>query len=182
MAGSNTDPTQQLNDYIRTMHDQGILDDNFDQLLVLRREQNPRFINELISMFTNDAEAYIAEITNALSLTEVDFSTIISKLHQLKGSTSGIGGHRMYQACCELRVAADDGDKDRSEFLMLINFLFYIFSFYLLNICLYVVRCDELFLRVKEEFNTLKQCFDSISEMRRNIISNGTRRRRRRPL
>ncbi|MFQ6660345.1 hypothetical protein Gotur_028907 [Gossypium turneri] len=155
MAGSSTDPTQQLNDYIRTMHDQGILDDNFDQLLALRREQNPRFITELISMFTNDAEAYIAEITSALSLTEVDFSTIISKLHQLKGSTSGIGGHQMYQACCELRVAAEDGDKD---------------------------RCDELFLRVKEEFNTLKQCFDSISEMRRNIISNGTRRRRRRPL
>ncbi|KAA3485824.1 histidine-containing phosphotransfer protein 1-like [Gossypium australe] len=155
MAGSSTDPTQQLNDYIRTMHDQGILDDKFDQLLALRREQNPRFINELISMFTNDAEACIAEITNALSLTEVDFSTIITKLHQLKGSTSGIGGHRMYQACCEFRVAAADGDKD---------------------------RCDELFLRVKEEFNTLKQCFDSISEMRRNIISNGTRRRRRRPL
>ncbi|PPR89408.1 hypothetical protein GOBAR_AA31267 [Gossypium barbadense] len=101
MAASSTDPTQQLNDYIKTMHDQGILDDNFDQLLALRREQNPRFINELISMFTNDAEAYIAEITNA------------------------IGGHRMYQACCE---------------------------------------CDELFLRVKEEFNTLKQCLDSISQ------------------
>ncbi|KAK8514441.1 hypothetical protein V6N12_009147 [Hibiscus sabdariffa] len=105
--------SQQLNNYIQTMHEQGILDYHFDHVKALQNEENPRFVMEVISMFAHDAEAGIAHLTTVLNSAVVDFAKVISFVHQLKGSSSSIGGVRMALACREIRHACDNLDKER---------------------------------------------------------------------
>ncbi|KAK8628975.1 hypothetical protein V6N13_077834 [Hibiscus sabdariffa] len=111
-----TSLSQQLKNYIQTMHDQGMLDYHFDHVKALQNEENPRFLMEVVSMFAHDAEAGIAHLTTLLNSAVVDFAKVISFVHQLKveGSSS---------------------------------------------------RCLQLFERMKQEYNSLKEF-----EMERSII------------
>ncbi|KAK9013924.1 hypothetical protein V6N11_005099 [Hibiscus sabdariffa] len=85
-----TSLSQQLKNYIQTMHDQGMLDYHFDHVKALQNEENPRFLMEVVSMFAHDAEAGIAHLTTLLNSAVVDFAKVISFVHQLKveGSSS----------------------------------------------------------------------------------------------
>ncbi|XP_022730057.1 histidine-containing phosphotransfer protein 1-like [Durio zibethinus] len=141
--------SQQLRNYIQTMHDQGILDHHFDHVKSLQNEENPQFVMEVISMFSHDAEIGISQATEFLNCV-VDFAKVICFVHQLKGSSSSIGGQRMAMACRELRHACDIRSKE---------------------------RCLEIFGRLKQEYNTLHECLNTISQMERTIIANETRRR-----
>ncbi|XP_022752589.1 histidine-containing phosphotransfer protein 1-like [Durio zibethinus] len=136
--------SEQLNNHIQTMHDQGILDHHFDHVKKLQNEGNPQFVVRVISMFFNDAETGIAQITSFLNSDDVDFAKTINYVHQLKGCSSSIGGQRMALACSELRNACDDRDKQ---------------------------RCLEIFERVKQEYSTLQECFNTISQMERTIAN-----------
>ncbi|KAL4311182.1 hypothetical protein GQ457_01G038500 [Hibiscus cannabinus] len=146
-----TSLSQQLENYIQTMHDQGILDYHFDHVKALQNEENPRFLMEVISMFAHDAEAGIAHLTTLLNSAVVDFAKVISFVHQLKGSSSSIGGVRMALACRQIRHACDNMDKE---------------------------RCLQLLERMKQEYNSLKECLNIIFEMERSIVvANETRHR-----
>ncbi|EOY33504.1 hypothetical protein QUC31_018902 [Theobroma cacao] len=142
--------SQELKNYIQSMHDQGVLDHHFDHVKALQNEENPQFVMEVISMFCQDAEIGVAEITRFLNAPVVDFAKVINFVHQLKGSSSSIGGQRMALACRELRQASENRDKE---------------------------RCLEIFERMKQEYNTLRGCLNAISQMERTILENETRRR-----
>ncbi|XVF69134.1 hypothetical protein PTKIN_Ptkin11bG0056300 [Pterospermum kingtungense] len=143
--------SQQLKNYIQTLqHDQGILDHHFDHVKALQNEENPQFVMEVISMFSHDAETGIAQLTTFLNSDVVDYGKVISFVHQLKGSSSSIGGQRMALACRELRHACDNRDKE---------------------------RCLEIFERLKQEYYTLRECLSVISQMERAIMANESRRR-----
>ncbi|XWS73940.1 hypothetical protein CRYUN_Cryun02cG0172500 [Craigia yunnanensis] len=130
--------SQQLKNYIQTMHDQGILDHHFDHVKSLQNEENPQFVMDVISMFFNDAQNGIAQLNAHLNSAVVDFAKVINFVHQLRGSSSSIGGQRMALACRELRHACDNRNKE---------------------------RCLEIFERVKQEYNTLQECLNTISQV-----------------
>ncbi|XVF19748.1 hypothetical protein REPUB_Repub11eG0137500 [Reevesia pubescens] len=108
-----TTHAQELKNYIQAMHDQGILDHHFDHVKSLQNEENPQFVVEVISMFSHDAQIVIAQLTTFLNAAVVDFAKAISFVHQLKGSSSSIGGQRMALACRELRHACDNRKMER---------------------------------------------------------------------
>ncbi|XWS71492.1 hypothetical protein CRYUN_Cryun03dG0142400 [Craigia yunnanensis] len=83
-----TTVSQQLKNYVETMHNQGILDHHFDHVKSLQNEENPRFVLNVISMFFNDAENAIAHLTAYLNSPVVDFAKVIGFVHQLRGSSS----------------------------------------------------------------------------------------------
>ncbi|GMI74324.1 histidine-containing phosphotransfer factor 5 [Hibiscus trionum] len=141
MAGTTV--SEQLKKYIQSMHDQGVLDYHFDHVKALQNEENPGFVMEVISMFSHDAEAAIANLTTLLNSPVVDFAKLISFVHQLKGSSSSIGGERMALACRQLRQACDNMDKE---------------------------SCLQIFERMKQEYNALRECLNVISQMERSII------------
>ncbi|CAN1200640.1 Histidine-containing phosphotransfer protein 1 [Linum perenne] len=101
----------QLSNLVQYMFDQGMLDSQFTQIQALQDETNPTFVAEVISAFCNDAERIIIELNKSLSHQNVDFSKVDAFLHQLKGSSSSIGAHRLKCACVDLRQASNDKNK-----------------------------------------------------------------------
>ncbi|KAK8619829.1 hypothetical protein V6N13_066331 [Hibiscus sabdariffa] len=78
---------QQLHDYVEHLHDQDILDQNYEHMRSLQRVENPEFVNEVLSTFYRDAPNYIAQITTLLS-DDVDYGKVKDVAHQLKGCAS----------------------------------------------------------------------------------------------
>ncbi|XP_059431233.1 histidine-containing phosphotransfer protein 2-like [Corylus avellana] len=143
MAG--TDLRAQLNNFIKAMHDQGILDEHFEHVKGLQNEYNPYFVLEIVSIFCRDAENVIAEVTKFLDEPVVDYVKTIGLVHQLRGGSSSLGGSRMAIACRELRQATQDNKKE---------------------------ECLQALEKVKREFSTLHEKLNVISQMERTILTN----------
>ncbi|KAL4323206.1 hypothetical protein GQ457_11G019320 [Hibiscus cannabinus] len=142
---------QRLKHYVIHMHEQGVLDHNYDRLRSMEHPDNPLFVNEVFAMFFNDAPEYIGRLTAFLSTDDVDYVNIKNIAHYLKGCASSVGGQRMTLACYQFRNACDEKDKE---------------------------RCLEMLERVKREYNTLEDCINNITQMEREIDQIETRRRR----
>ncbi|XP_050228637.1 histidine-containing phosphotransfer protein 1-like [Mercurialis annua] len=127
----------QLNNFVQSLFDEGMLDGQFSQIQALKDESNPDFIVEVITTFCNDAERIISELTKHMSQQNVEFSNLESYVHQLKGSSSSIGAQRMKNACADLQQAFDDKNKGRC--LQALN----------------IITCQYFLLRAK--FETLVQ-------------------------
>ncbi|KAH9660053.1 Histidine-containing phosphotransfer protein 5 [Citrus sinensis] len=104
---------QELNNFVRSLREQGILDHNFDTLSRIQNDQSPLFVTEVINLFTRDAENAITQARDSLQEPSVDYDKLIAAVHQLRGASSSIGGCRVALACRELRSAIDDKDKER---------------------------------------------------------------------
>ncbi|KAE8037473.1 hypothetical protein FH972_010060 [Carpinus fangiana] len=144
MAGADN-LRAQLNNYIKDMHDQGILDKHFEHVTTLQNEYNPYFVLEIVSIFCRDAENGIAEVKKFLDEPVVDYVKAIDYVHQLRGGSSSLGGNRMAIACHELRQATQNNKKE---------------------------ECLQALEKVKREFNTLREKLDLISQMERTILTN----------
>uniref|UniRef100_A0A5B6YVV2 Histidine-containing phosphotransfer protein n=1 Tax=Davidia involucrata TaxID=16924 RepID=A0A5B6YVV2_DAVIN len=103
----------QLNGFVNSMHDEGMLDSQFTQIQALQDESNPNFVTEVISLFCDDAKRIITELHKYLDQPNVDYHKLDAFVHQLKGSSSSIGAQRMKIACVDLRQASDDKSKER---------------------------------------------------------------------
>ncbi|XP_023884467.1 histidine-containing phosphotransfer protein 2 [Quercus suber] len=145
-----TDLRQQLNNYIQSMCDQGILDNQFQSVQALKTEENPHFVLETVTGFCNDADNGIAQMTRYLEGPVVDFTNLTGLSHFLRGSSSSIGGIRMALACRDLRRASEANNKQ---------------------------ECIEGMARLKHEYNSLKEGLNNISQIERQIIVNAQRGR-----
>ncbi|KAA8518602.1 hypothetical protein F0562_016076 [Nyssa sinensis] len=103
----------QLNGFVKSMHDEGMLDSQFTQIQALQDESNPNFVAEVISLFCDDAKRIITELHKYLDQPDVDYHKLDAYVHQLKGSSSSIGAQRMKLACVDLRQASDEKNKER---------------------------------------------------------------------
>ncbi|KAG6678901.1 hypothetical protein I3842_14G105000 [Carya illinoinensis] len=145
-----TDLRQQLRNYIQSSHEQGILDETFDLVKNLESDGNPQFLSEIFSMFCHDAENGIAELARFLDEPVIDYENVSAFAHQLKGSSSSVGGNRMVLACCELRQACSNKTKE---------------------------GCFEAFDKVKREYCILRDNLNFIAQMEKTILTNEARRR-----
>ncbi|EOY08176.1 hypothetical protein QUC31_010963 [Theobroma cacao] len=102
----------QLKNFVQSMFDEGVLDSQFSQIQALQDSSNPNFVDEVITLFCTDAERIITELNKYLGYQSVDFSKLDTYVHQLKGSSSSIGAHRLKLACVNLRQASDDRSKE----------------------------------------------------------------------
>ncbi|KAM4096613.1 hypothetical protein ACJW30_08G118700 [Castanea mollissima] len=133
-----TDLRQQLNNYIQSMRDQGILDSQFHSVQALKTEENPHFVLETVTVFCNDADNGIAQMTRYLEGPVVDFTNLTGLSHFLRGSSSSIGGIRVALACRDLRRASEANNKQ---------------------------GCIEGMARLKHEYNSLKEGLNNISQV-----------------
>ncbi|KAL6989610.1 peroxiredoxin type-2 [Sarracenia purpurea var. burkii] len=94
---------RRLADYTTSLYNEGFLDEQFTQLQQLQDESNPEFVLEVVSLFFEDSEKLLNELTNALDQETVDFQKVDTHVHQLKGSSSSIGAQRVQKACISFR-------------------------------------------------------------------------------
>ncbi|ERN13118.1 hypothetical protein AMTR_s00040p00173990 [Amborella trichopoda] len=90
----------------------GCLDEQFHQLQLLQDESNPGFVAEVISLFCDDSEKILTELTRILAQDVVEFNNITAFVHQLKGSSSSIGAHKVKLACNKFRTCCENTNKE----------------------------------------------------------------------
>ncbi|KAK9289389.1 hypothetical protein L1049_007544 [Liquidambar formosana] len=104
-----------LENLVQSMYKEGVLDNQFAQIQALQDESNPKFVVEVVTLFCDDAGRILRELTNHLSQSDVDHYKLDAYVHQLKGSSSSIGAHRVKLACADFRQASDNKNKDRFQ-------------------------------------------------------------------
>ncbi|KAL8515466.1 hypothetical protein ACS0TY_014236 [Phlomoides rotata] len=90
-------------EYTSALFREGFLDGQFGQLQLLQDESNPDFVVEVVSLFFEDSQRILTDLTTALDQKNVDFKKIDAHVHQLKGSSSSIGAQRVRNACIAFR-------------------------------------------------------------------------------
>lgn len=79
----------------------------FQELLELQTDEEPEFVEEIVAMYVDDAEAMLDELEELFSEDReepVDYAKVRGVLHKLKGSSSTFGADGVQQKCEELRV------------------------------------------------------------------------------
>ncbi|KAI4367869.1 hypothetical protein MLD38_016492 [Melastoma candidum] len=94
---------RQLIEYTAELFSEGFLDEQFTQLQQLQDENNPDFVVEVVSLFFQDSERLLNELAKSLSQQEIDFKKMDAHVHQLKGSSSSVGAHRVQRSCISFR-------------------------------------------------------------------------------
>ncbi|OMO99026.1 hypothetical protein COLO4_13557 [Corchorus olitorius] len=99
---------RQLVDYKASLYNEAILDEQFTQLQELQDENNPDFVVEVVSLFFEDSERLLNELTKALEQQNIDFKRVDAHVHQLKGSSSSIGAQRVQKVCIAFRNCCEE--------------------------------------------------------------------------
>ncbi|XP_057771881.1 histidine-containing phosphotransfer protein 1-like [Salvia miltiorrhiza] len=94
-------------EYTNALFREGFLDSQFVQLQMLRDESNPDFVVEVVTLFFEDSQRILNELSKTLDEQNVDFKKIDANVHQLKGSSSSIGAQRVRNACIAFRTFCD---------------------------------------------------------------------------
>ncbi|CAH2053111.1 unnamed protein product [Thlaspi arvense] len=77
-----------LQDYTKSLFLEGILDSQFLQLQQLQDESNPDFVSQVVSLFFQDSDRILNDLSLSLDQQVVDFKKVDPHVHQLKGSSS----------------------------------------------------------------------------------------------
>ncbi|OAY66625.1 histidine-containing phosphotransfer protein 1-like isoform X1 [Ananas comosus] len=90
--------------------EEGFLDAQFTELQHLQDENNPNFVSEVVSLFFEDSERLLNELSRTLDQQIVDFRKVDAHVHQLKGSSASIGAQRVKNVCLAFRSCCDENN------------------------------------------------------------------------
>lgn len=92
-----------MEQYVSELIGQGVLDEQFTQLLQLQDEGSPEFVKEVVALFFEDTETKIVKIGQALGTTPCPYHELDGMVHQLKGSSASIGACQLSSLCIRMR-------------------------------------------------------------------------------
>ncbi|KAJ0979689.1 hypothetical protein J5N97_015163 [Dioscorea zingiberensis] len=101
-----------LIEFTSSLFREGFLDDQYTQLQQLQDESNPDFVVEVVSLFFEDSERLLNDLTTTLGQQIVDFKKIDAHVHQLKGSSASIGAQRVKNVCVAFRNFCEEGNRE----------------------------------------------------------------------
>ncbi|KAF3962556.1 hypothetical protein CMV_012945 [Castanea mollissima] len=137
---------RRLIEYTKSLFMEGILDDQFLQLQQLQDESNPDFVVEVVSLFFQDAEKLLNDITRALDQQSVDFTKVDAHVHQLKGSSASVGAQRVKNGCIAFRNFCEEQNVDGS------------------------LRCLQ---QIKQEYYHVKNKLEALFRLEQQIVAAG---------
>ncbi|KAJ1695590.1 hypothetical protein LUZ63_012288 [Rhynchospora breviuscula] len=101
---------QTYSNHFLSLFDEGILNQQFKELRLLQDDNNPTFLFEIVSLFTESAGTSINEIRSYCNQPATDFIKIKALLFRLKGSSQSLGAQNVEIACENLRNGCDEYD------------------------------------------------------------------------
>eukprot|EP01018_Ginkgo_biloba_P039852 Gb_06737 [translate_table: standard] len=129
-----------------SLFQEGFLDDQFTQLQQLQDESNPDFVGEVVSLFFEDSEKLLDELSRALDQQPIDFKKVDAHVHQFKGSSSSIGAQRVKNLCITFRAFCEEGNGE---------------------------GCVQCLQQVKQEYYLVKNKLDSLFRLEQQILAAG---------
>lgn len=127
---------------------EGILDEQFHQLMQLQDESNPDFVAEVVELYFEDSVAKIERIATMLSCGSPDFNELDQLVHQFKGSSASLGAQMIAQLCVRFREMCQSNN---------------------------VAGCKALLDQIREAFRILKQRLETFSQLeaqRKYLLNN----------
>ncbi|KAH7446209.1 hypothetical protein KP509_01G045300 [Ceratopteris richardii] len=137
---------QQLIELTNSLFQEGFLDDQFTQLQMLQDANNPDFIQEVVTLFAEDSERILAELTKTLETEPIDFKRIDAYVHQFKGSSSSIGAQRVKAVCVDFRAYAETENRE---------------------------GCCQALQQIKQEFFLIKSKLEALLQLEQQILAAG---------
>ncbi|XP_068660604.1 histidine-containing phosphotransfer protein 1-like [Aristolochia californica] len=122
------------------------LDEQYTQLQQLQDESNPDFVVEVVSLFFEDSERLLSDLTTALDQPVGDFRKIDAHVHQLKGSSSSIGAQRVKNVCIAFRNYCEESNRE---------------------------GCWRCLQQVKHEYALVKNKLESLFRLEQEIVAAG---------
>ncbi|KAH9301226.1 hypothetical protein KI387_012809, partial [Taxus chinensis] len=90
----------------------GFLDEQFTQLEQLQDQSNPRFVQEVVSLFFEGSLKLLDNLQTTLNKEPVDYKKLDAYLHHFKGSSSSVGAHRVKNVCITFRAFCREKMRD----------------------------------------------------------------------
>ncbi|XP_072970270.1 histidine-containing phosphotransfer protein 2-like isoform X2 [Typha angustifolia] len=103
---------EQLNVLLNSMFAEGLLDQQFQQLQMLQDGSSPGFVAEVITLFCEDSERILTELSKLLEQQVVDYQKVDAYVHQLKGSSASVGAQNVKLACAQFRQFYEENNKE----------------------------------------------------------------------
>lgn len=100
----------QIDQLVSQLQHEGILDEQFTQLMQLQDESNPDFVAEVVQLYFEDSVSKIDKIGQLLSTGCPDYNELDQLVHQFKGSSASLGAQMIAQLCIRLREQCQLGD------------------------------------------------------------------------
>ncbi|GAB4851204.1 peroxiredoxin type-2 [Ancistrocladus abbreviatus] len=141
-----TEMERQFADYSASLFREGYLDGQFTQLQQLQDETNPDFVVEVVSLFFDDSERLLNDLTLSLEQECVDFKKVDAHVHQLKGSSSSIGAQRVKNTCIAFRNCCEMQN---------------------------IEACRACLQQVKQEYFLVKNRLQTLLRMEQQIVATG---------
>ncbi|XWS16469.1 hypothetical protein CRYUN_Cryun34aG0090600 [Craigia yunnanensis] len=101
-----------MNRLLAFLFHQGILDEQFLQLLQLQDESSPNFVSEVVNIYFHESEKLLRNLRSLLMDREFsDYKKMGIHLNQFMGSSSSIGAKRVRNVCVAFRAASEQNNR-----------------------------------------------------------------------
>jgi histidine-containing phosphotransfer peotein len=117
---------------------EGVLDEQFEQLLLLQDETNPDFVAEVVELFFQDSVTKIERMGLLVQSHSPDYNELDQLVHQFKGSSASLGAQQISKLCVHLRESCQQRNHQ---------------------------GCEHLVLQIREAFVVLKQRLDMFMQL-----------------
>lgn len=94
---------QHIEQLVLQLQQEGVLDEQFQQLMQLQDESNPDFVAEVVLLYYEDSASKIEKMGQMLSSPQPDFNELDQLVHQFKGSSASLGAQMLAHLCIKLR-------------------------------------------------------------------------------
>ncbi|KAM7277364.1 hypothetical protein ACFE04_019230 [Oxalis oulophora] len=88
----------QIADMKKSLFDEGLLNDQFEEIEKLQDSDDPRFAEDIFTVFFNESSTRIASIETGIEDTSQNFTMLQDALSKLHSSSCQIGAKNVYTA------------------------------------------------------------------------------------
>ncbi|KAL3752353.1 hypothetical protein ACJRO7_013066 [Eucalyptus globulus] len=110
-----------LQEYVQSLLDEGIVNDQFASVQTLKSADEPGAIIRLITSYFADVEAVLSELTRFIDSPEADFDQLAAQANTIKEKSLCIGAAHMKLACDNLIRACEE--QQRRKFSQALNWI-----------------------------------------------------------